>query len=314
VLAALRQRDFALLWAGQLVSIFGDLLLLVALPYAVYERTGSALATGAMFMAQAVPRIALGSVAGVFADRWDRRRTMVISDIARGFVLLLLVAARSPGQLWLIYVVAAVQSVIGQFFVPARNALIPRLIPPALLPGANALNALGGSIAGLLAPPLGGLVMAALGLDVVVLLDSASFFVAAGFVALVSSQTSSASAHARPAAMRGPTAVWREWAAGLRTIAAQRTLAALFCAQALLWLGNGVTAALFVVFLRRLYGAGALELGWWLTAQGAGASSAAWLRLAWPSVCPRTSSFQLRCSPAPCCSRSRCISSFCRLL
>ena len=90
MLILLSQRNFALLWAGQLVSNLGDWLLWIALPFYVYERTGSALATGAMFIAQTLPPILFGSLAGIFVDRWDRKQTMMIADLARFFVILLL--------------------------------------------------------------------------------------------------------------------------------------------------------------------------------------------------------------------------------
>ncbi len=92
MIATLRQRDFSLLWFGGVLSVIGDLFLFIALPFFVYERTGSALATGAMFAAETLPRLLFGSVAGVFVDRWDRKRTMVLSDLSRALILLPLLA------------------------------------------------------------------------------------------------------------------------------------------------------------------------------------------------------------------------------
>jgi hypothetical protein len=69
MLAVLRQRDFSLLWFGGVLSVTGDLFLFIALPFFVYERTGSVLATGAMFAAETLPRLLFGSMAGVFVDR-----------------------------------------------------------------------------------------------------------------------------------------------------------------------------------------------------------------------------------------------------
>ena len=88
MLATLRQRNFALLWFGGLISFAGDWALIIALPVFVYDLTGSTLATGAMFIIQILPRVLLAPVAGVFVDRWDRKRVMVISDIIRGVILL----------------------------------------------------------------------------------------------------------------------------------------------------------------------------------------------------------------------------------
>src|SRR5438132_8019251 len=94
MMVVLRQRNFALLWMGALVSRVGDFVLLVALPFYVYASSGSALATGAMFVAETVPAIVLGSIAGVFVDRWDQRRTLIVCDLFRAGTLLALLAAR----------------------------------------------------------------------------------------------------------------------------------------------------------------------------------------------------------------------------
>src|SRR5919206_446819 len=83
VLALLRRRDYRLLWLAGVVSTLGDIVLLVALPFHVYELTGSALATGGSYLAGALPRVLLGSVAGVYVDRWDRKRTMIVADLLR---------------------------------------------------------------------------------------------------------------------------------------------------------------------------------------------------------------------------------------
>jgi MFS family permease len=76
MLAVLRQRNFSPPWFGGVLSVIGDYFLFIALPFFVYERTGSALATWAMFAVQTLPRLLFGSVAGVFVDRWDRKKTM----------------------------------------------------------------------------------------------------------------------------------------------------------------------------------------------------------------------------------------------
>src|SRR5215203_3398866 len=117
MLAVLRQRDFFLLWSGGILSVIGDYFLFVALPFFVYERTGSALATGAMFIAETLPRLLFGSLAGVFVDRWDRKKTMIFSDLSRALILLplLLVAAGAP--LTLVYAVAFVEASVSMFFL-----------------------------------------------------------------------------------------------------------------------------------------------------------------------------------------------------
>src|ERR671938_1768072 len=128
MLATLRRRDFALVWLAGLISMMGDWVLFVALPIYVYQLTGSALATSVMFASQMVPALLLGSVAGVFVDRWDRKRTMVVANLLLAFGLLPLFAVRSAEWLWLVYLVGFVESAIVQFFKPAERALLPQLV------------------------------------------------------------------------------------------------------------------------------------------------------------------------------------------
>jgi hypothetical protein len=84
MLMVLGRRSFALVWAGGLVSLAGDRALITGLPLVVYQMTGSTLALGLTLMANALPRVAVGSIAGVFVDRWDRRKTMLVADLLLG--------------------------------------------------------------------------------------------------------------------------------------------------------------------------------------------------------------------------------------
>src|SRR5689334_4152288 len=108
MLATLRQRNFGLLWFAGLISLAGDWTLRVALPIYVYQLTGSTLATSTILMAGMLPNLLLGSVAGVFVDRWDRKRTMVVSNLLLALGLLPLLAVHSADQLWIVFLVAFV--------------------------------------------------------------------------------------------------------------------------------------------------------------------------------------------------------------
>ena len=118
MLATLRQRNFALLWVAGLVSVAGDYALVTALPLHAYALTGSAVATGAVFAAALLPRVVLGSIAGVFVDRWDRQRTMVTADLLRAIALLPLLAVGSADLLWLLYLVRLVTGTLSLFSIP----------------------------------------------------------------------------------------------------------------------------------------------------------------------------------------------------
>ncbi len=271
MLSVFRQRNFALLWLGQVISIAGDWVLFIGLPFYVYELTGSTLATGGMFLVQTLPRILLSSPAGVFVDRWDRKRTMIAADLLRAALLLALLAVESVDQLWLIYTVAVLQSTVAQFFVPAKNALLPHLVDPAHLVPANSMNSLGESVARLVAPALGGAMMGALGLRSVVLADSASFLFSALLLALISTPAESQQpAPAERAAGAGWSRVWQEWLAGLRAILHNRAITALVLFISIAMLGEGILDVLLVPFVRDRMQGDSLTLGWMMSAQAAG--------------------------------------------
>ncbi len=129
MLTVLRRRNFALVWIGALVSLTGDWAFVTGVPLVVYQMTGSTLALALAGMATAVPRLVLGSIAGVFVDRWDRRRTMLVADLVLGVSLLPLLLVTSSEWLWLIVVVLVLESAVFQFYRPAEGALVPTLVP-----------------------------------------------------------------------------------------------------------------------------------------------------------------------------------------
>src|SRR5687767_390710 len=119
----LRQRNFALLWFGGLISIMGDWVLGVALPFFVYQVSGSTLATAVMVAAELLPRLLFGSIAGVFVDRWDRRKVMVIASLGQGLVILPLFLVRSAETLWIVYVVTFIQVSLAIFFGDRKSVV-----------------------------------------------------------------------------------------------------------------------------------------------------------------------------------------------
>jgi MFS family permease len=170
----LRRRDFRRVWISGLASMTGDWVTFTGLPLVVYDLTGSTLATGAMFLAGLVPRIAFGSLAGVLVDRWDRRRILIGANLAHALFLLPLLAVHSESQLWIVYVVAFVQATLGQLVDPAEGALLPRLVERDELVAANALNGLNNNLARLIGPMVGGVTVQAFGLQGIVVIDTVS--------------------------------------------------------------------------------------------------------------------------------------------
>lgn len=269
MLATLRQRNFALLWIGQLISVFGDWVLLIALPFYIFDLTGSALATGAMFIAQTVPRVLLGSVAGVFVDRWDRKRTMIAADLSRAALILALLAVHSARWLWIIYLVAFLQAVIAQFFMPAKNAVLPLLVSKSDLVAANALNSLSENLTRLTAPALGGALFGLLGLASVVWIDSASFLVSGLLIALIAFPTRTREAGITPRG-RSWIAVVHEWRDGMRLMRNDPTIAAIFATAGTAMIAEGFFLVLLVPFVKEVLHGGPQDFGWLASAQAVG--------------------------------------------
>ena len=270
MLAVLRRRNFALLWLGQLISQIGDMVLLIGLPFYVYQLTGSLVQTGLMYIVETVPRILLGSLAGVFVDRWDRRWTMVVSDLGRAGLLLLLLLVRSPNELWLVYVVAFLQSVISLFFAPALSAATPALVDEQHLVAANSLHSLSESLMRFIGPPLGGALLALVGLTGVVLVDSVSFLLSASLILLIAIPRQRLDDQRGDGSGARWVRVWREWLDGLRLVRERPALTALFATFGLFAVSGGLSAASLIVFVNDVMGGTALTLGWMAMAQGTG--------------------------------------------
>src|SRR5215210_6673333 len=226
MLAVLRQRDFSLLWFGGVLSVIGDYFLFVALPFFVYERTGSALATGAMFIAETLPRLIFGSVAGVFVDRWDRKKTMVLSDLSRALIVLPLLLVAAGGPLMLVYAVAFVEASVSMFFLPAKGATIPNLVAESDLTAANSLNSLSEEVPSLIGALLGGALLAVVGLSGLILLDVATYLASAILISLISTSTAAPEDDEPEVPAEAVVSAWsnalREWLGGLRLIGTER--------------------------------------------------------------------------------------------
>ncbi len=174
-----RNANFALLWVGQLVSVFGDRLHQVALGYLVATK-GDALEVGITFAMTGAPNVLLGPLAGALADRWDRRTTMVVCDVLRAG-LVLLVPFVIDINIALVYVVAFAVATVGLVFRPAKAAIVPLIAEDRDLITANSAVTLTETMADLLGYPVAGLLVAALGslAGAAFVVDSASYVVSA---------------------------------------------------------------------------------------------------------------------------------------
>jgi MFS family permease len=166
---------------AQTVSVLGDFLAVFAVQVAVVFRMhGSARDMAGVFVAASVPSIILGPVAGVFADRWDPRRTMIVSDFGRGLLILSLMRATSLTQ---IYAISFAVSCVSSFFTPAQAIAIPLLVPRTGLLAANARMQQSMQVARMVSPALASALVAAFGERICYGADSASFFLSAAMLA-----------------------------------------------------------------------------------------------------------------------------------
>ncbi|MCP5098303.1 MAG: MFS transporter, partial [Chloroflexi bacterium] len=102
MIATFRNRNFSLLWLAGLISLMGNWMLIAALPFHIYAVTGSALATSGWLISYILPGVLFGSVAGVFVDRWDRRKTMIIVNLLQMLIMPLLLIVQSPEWIWVV--------------------------------------------------------------------------------------------------------------------------------------------------------------------------------------------------------------------
>jgi MFS family permease len=176
--------NYVLLLGAFSVSTVGDWLFRLALPLLVLHMTGSALGTAAVYALEYAPYVVFSLVGGVAADRFDRRRLMVASDLLSALLVGLLAGLVSTGaqQLWMVYVGAFLLGAVRPFYHPAFQGLIPRLLPDSELPRANARVQMVESLLGFMGPVLGASVVVALGITSSLFLDTVSFVLSASAI------------------------------------------------------------------------------------------------------------------------------------
>jgi len=189
-LAALQSRNFRLLWSGQLVSMAGSMMQSAAILWHVsllVPASHRGIALGLVGFVRVLPIVAFSLLSGVAADALDRRRLMLVTQSGMALAAAALAAYAFAGEraLWPIYALAALSSAFGSFDGPARQSLIPNLVPREHLPNAISLNTIMFQTASVLGPALGGVVIGFAGVAWAYVLNAISFlFVIAALVAM----------------------------------------------------------------------------------------------------------------------------------
>ena len=183
--AVFRRRDFSLLWLAQLISTAGSSLTDLAAGIWVYRETESALAVGLTLMATAVPSLVVGLLAGVYVDRHDRKRILVVTCLIQSVIVGILALAVEMDSIVGLYALILLNAGVKQFFDPAHDSLIPEMASDEELAAANAflsIAAFGSTAIGFAGA---GLLASTVGLTWAFILDAASFVVCALLISLM---------------------------------------------------------------------------------------------------------------------------------
>ncbi|HVG30249.1 MAG TPA: MFS transporter [Pyrinomonadaceae bacterium] len=178
-----RNREFRLLWLGQVVSQLGDWFDTIAVMAIVLRLTGSGRAVGLIFVTRFLPSVFVSPLSGVVADRFSRRTVMIASDLARALVVLGFLLVRRPEQVWMIYALTVLQLTFSTFFEPAKSAAVPSVVEPGEIVAANAVTSVTWSIMLTLGAAVGGLVTGWVGTDAAFVIDSVTYLASAALIA-----------------------------------------------------------------------------------------------------------------------------------
>ena len=273
-----RNKNWRLLWLGQSVSATGDMvftmtvLLWIATIIAKGQTWAPAAASGAL-IATAAPVLVVGPLAGVFVDRWNRRRTMLIADAARCILITSLLVVpllrhRIPIglELGILYTVLAICSCFAEFFTPSRLAVIGSIVPSEEQPRASAQLSAAFSTAQVIGPPIAAPLLITFGVQWALILNAASFAFSFWCIHAISLPPEPAGQERETSA--GFAAEFKE---GIRFFAASRVLVTVAIGVVIALLGNGAVNSLAVFFIPHNLHAPASWLGTLAASVGAGA-------------------------------------------
>jgi predicted MFS family arabinose efflux permease len=266
MLRVLLIRDFRLLWAGGLISSLGSWLLTLAIPAHIFLVTGSLRATGMTVAAEYLPLLVLGPVAGVFADRWDRRRLLIGTNLFCAGAVAVMLLGTAPGRYWVLYAALVAENAGVVLNTPAWQARAPAIVGTGqLLSSANALNSASSGTVRLIGGPLGGVLLAVWGARWLIGIDAASYLLSAAAMFMTS-------ATAREPQDRERTTVAtvaRDLAAGVRVLRRQPVARALLLVTVVFLAANASLSAVLIPFgIQRL--GGSEHTGYLLAGLGAG--------------------------------------------
>ena len=252
--AVFRNRNFRLMWIGQLVSTSGSALTSLASSIFIYRLTNSALSVGLMLMATAAPSILVGLVAGVFVDRYDRKRIMIAADLLRA-VLVFLIPFLVPLHIAWLYVIVMLSSAVGQFYDPAHESVLPEVASEEELAAANSLMAISSFGSTAIGFAASGLIASQANIMWAFYLDALSFLFSGACILLIRVQPTAAQDRVSVAT------VLRNLRGGMQHLFQTPILRSLFIASTVVLVAFGLSNALLLPFALRALGASEFEYG-----------------------------------------------------
>ncbi len=217
-----KTRTFYTLIITQTFSLIGSRISGLALGIWIFQQTGQATPLALVSFFATLPVLLASSVSGVLADRWDRRKVMLIADAGQAFgtVLLLISVASNSFEVWHLYVVTFIQAIFGVFQNPAFGASVSMLIEDDQRDRANVVMQMSGPAAGIIAPAFAGIIYSTVGVTGAIVVDLLTFLTAMAVLFAVHIPNPAATAEGR--ALRGT--VWQEILGGLRYLNTRRML------------------------------------------------------------------------------------------
>ena len=198
-LTLIRQNsNFRWLWCGQLVSLLGDWFNLIASTILIADLTGSGLAIGVLFTIRMFAPFFVAPIAGVCADRYNRKYLLIITDLVRVFVVFGFLFVRDASDIWLLYALTTLLFAVSGFFSPARSAILPDVTSPRELGTANALGAATWSVMLAIGAAIGGITTGLFGSQTAFFIDGFTFALSAVFLFGIKLPGTSPETHGTP--------------------------------------------------------------------------------------------------------------------
>jgi len=266
----LQNRNFLFLWLGQFISNFGDRLNQMALVALVYQSNpGSEVALAKLISFTIIPVFLIGPIAGAWVDRLNRRNVMLISDVLRGVLVLSIPLFIAMRQILLVYLVIFLTFSISRFFIPSKMAIIPELVTKDKLLIANTLQDATHTVGNVVGLVAAGIIVniAAIGAIGGFYIDSLTFFVSAGLIAMIARPGPAAKVsedliktkEALTSSIR--RSIVGEIRQGLKVLTEYSTMRFIIAVFVLLMAGVGTVSCVIIVFIQNAFGTSTRDLG-----------------------------------------------------